>query len=625
VTYRRGERKTLADNVAVVSVVRQVRKEESDLSPARFSFLVVSSDKVNVALPVENEDGSLYLKDFPEETPHLFLDFPLIGTESFPLPVVINSSFFQPSEERNGVWLTEADTEEASTNRQLLTDAVAVYKSLLDRAVEREWHDLFVLAGVGTPGNHDWLSKKWFRNSVQEPLREKILSSRIVETVKGRHRSLNTARLPEHDSPEVREKLWEFANAWLSKRLPRKAHVHEWCRRMWSECPELDIHGISRILHSRRNLERLAKMLECSQKDAVEWLNKWVQFLLETGSEKYLGRFRFKQNGKIISRGLPILPNQNGTFCTREQLFLDDDIDDDLKDIATDLGEDVREDLLDPRVRLELPEHKVRTSKDIAATIRERIEDQKMSQSPGSKDAQTRLFAWMCRHEARAEELFGDLYRNRLRLRPNEDLAEDYEKRQRYDELTSLLAEHGLSESDLPGLLKSRGMSEQILTDIQDGQGQPDFEAISAEIKGRDVTTPTDFQELIAQHPELFAHIPESSREAFKRWLGLIAQRKHDVRTLLDTLSAYDCSGWNDDSRFPTLVTGVRRHGRDIYLVVRPSDQGKIILYHDLEIDALDTADAELWVSDGTGRPQQLTIGKLLRSMGVTAGMGIRL
>ncbi|MFB6271924.1 MAG: ATP-binding protein [Salinibacter sp.] len=630
VMYRTAGRESVGNNLAVFHIERCAKQGDRPRSE-RLSYLVASDERISIALPVEASDNTLALSELPDETPHLFLDFPLIGTESFPVPVVVNSSHFYPQEERNGIWLSEKDTEAASQNRQLVEKAVELYRDLLESAAEQEWQNLYVLAGIGPPGNHSWLSKKWFINNVREPLHEKALEAPIVETETGERVSLRTksgdenAYIPSAADEELRDRIWDFAQSWLEGNLPKKSHLEEWSSRMWADCPSLNLCRLTYTVSKKETLEGVADFLDTGRDDAIQWLADYVEFLQSTNNEKYLDPFTIGNGRSAEKKKSPILPNQKGNLCLKQDLFLDDDIDDELKSIASALGIGIRSELLHPHIPLDLPEHKERTSKDVASSIRDQIENQDLSQRDEMKDASARLFSWMCRNEEQAEHLFGDLYRNRIRLRSNEELAEDHQKAQEYEQISDMLEQHGLDTDDLPDLLKSRGMSEKILTDIQEGQGQPDFEEISDQIKGENVGGPSDFQELVDEHPGHFEHIPQSSRQAFKRWLELITQRKEDVRRFLTDHPAYDCSSWHDDPRFPTVVTGVRKHIRDIYLVVRPSDQGKIVLYHDLEIDALDMPDAELWISDGGDRPQQLTIGKLLRSMGVTAGTGIRL
>ncbi len=77
------------------------------------------------------------------------------------------------------------------------------------------------------------------------------------------------------------------------------------------------------------------------------------------------------------------------------------------------------------------------------------------------------------------------------------------------------------------------------------------------------------------------------------------------------TLDEYDCDNVDDSAL--TILSGIKKKGNDIYIIPRPSDDGKVILYYDAEFDTLEYTDSELWYEDGISTPQRLTFGKVLR------------
>ncbi|POZ49574.1 hypothetical protein AADEFJLK_04659 [Methylovulum psychrotolerans] len=83
----------------------------------------------------------------------------------------------------------------------------------------------------------------------------------------------------------------------------------------------------------------------------------------------------------------------------------------------------------------------------------------------------------------------------------------------------------------------------------------------------------------------------------------------------LETLEKYDCSDWEELA--PTVIGGIKKEGRSIHIVIRPSDNGQVIIYYGYEKDVLDTADAELWIDNGKDTPNHLTLGKILKKTGI--------
>lgn len=68
--------------------------------------LGMTEDNVSIYIALEHMDDNMKILPFSENQSKLFCDFPLIGTEDFPFPVLISSPDFNPTEPRDGVFLT---------------------------------------------------------------------------------------------------------------------------------------------------------------------------------------------------------------------------------------------------------------------------------------------------------------------------------------------------------------------------------------------------------------------------------------------------------------------------------------------------------------------------------------
>ena len=55
-----------------------------------------------------------------------------------------------------------------------------------------------------------------------------------------------------------------------------------------------------------------------------------------------------------------------------------------------------------------------------------------------------------------------------------------------------------------------------------------------------------------------------------------------------------------------------------VYIVVRPSNNGEVIIYYSSEKDILDDPMAELWIDNGIEDPRRLTLGTILKTTGIT-------
>ena len=118
-------------NSLITAVERTENEEKSEV-------LIVQAigDRVTVATEVEKIENGFSVKSI-KNVPKLFCDFPLIGTENFHFPVIVNSFFFNPQTERDGIWLkSNTDDLEVKENQVLLEHAVELY---LNPASPKNW------------------------------------------------------------------------------------------------------------------------------------------------------------------------------------------------------------------------------------------------------------------------------------------------------------------------------------------------------------------------------------------------------------------------------------------------------------------------------------------------------
>lgn len=69
----------------------------------------------------------------------------------------------------------------------------------------------------------------------------------------------------------------------------------------------------------------------------------------------------------------------------------------------------------------------------------------------------------------------------------------------------------------------------------------------------------------------------------------------------IGTLDNYDISRMKIPSSgvYSNIITGVKKNGYDVVIVVRPCDLGKVVLKYKAEQNALEESNAELWVDNG--------------------------
>ena len=167
------------------------------------------------------------------DVPRLFCDFPLVGTESFYFPVVVNSSRFFPHTERHSIWLKGNEDKEVVQNQDILETAVALYKKLLTKLSEFGTKNLYNVADTRIPDvNKEYFDSEWYKTLIREQLIDIIINTPIVDTHKHGRRALKETFIiygSEKDMSHL-ETLWHFAEDFKIEPyiLPERKSLNLW-------------------------------------------------------------------------------------------------------------------------------------------------------------------------------------------------------------------------------------------------------------------------------------------------------------------------------------------------------------------------------------------------------------
>ena len=320
-------------------------------------YVVAQGENAQAAIPLESHGGDTVCAPI-REIPKLFLGFPLIGTEGFGFPAVINSLKFTPTEFRDGVYLGQSRDEANSRNQKIIEEACALLVELIDFAAASGWRNIPELARVPHTVNYNWLDDDWLKGRVKALFVEKVRENPVAINEDGKRIPPNALRLPFANTPEDTLTLWDL----LAERdgavetLPRRDEAAGWrdaveswagiANRPVSSYPEtVDGVRLAKTVNSA-SFDPSATPATYSVSriglkegvDAIGWLDRLNAFL--------------KGGGLLDSvRNCRIVPSQTGSLHTLRGLIRDTGIDKELKDIA-DLAREwsVRTRLRDTRI-----------------------------------------------------------------------------------------------------------------------------------------------------------------------------------------------------------------------------------------------------------------------------------
>lgn len=602
----------------IVPISKKEGKKETTIF-----LLYMASERVSIAIEVEKLKDDYYIKNI-NDVPKLFCDFPLIGTEEFHFPVIANSFFFNPQTERDGIWLKSDTDKEVLENKALLEEVAGLYKNLIGQITKKNFHHFFNAIETTLPSTDDkYFDEKWYKEKIQSPLRNFILLSKVVELEGSEElKPINEIWFPlKSYSDEIREQIWQYTFDLYPESVCKKDHLHDWCEVSWIDWNKQNYEQLIIDVAGHKDIRTLSSSFGKTTDDTFNWLNSLYEFILAD-----------EKNLSLIGRSA-IFPNKNEVFKLKSHLHIDNIQDDDLITILYLLGEDWKDILLHDKIYLD--DHQEKDKEDIAVKITDR---QKKFQSKDKDEdyvtAISILSEWFENNKESAKDLFSELHRKRAELFMDTigDKESLYKIMRSTTELSQLskvaqalesnpqLMDNIKKANDLTKLLNEFGVSDvselkQMLNQVQ--SKVPKIEITQEVLASLGVKSATELEEMLKDkdNASKFIHTSIPNVEMFLFAEKLINRAKKRIIDHIQTLDEYDCDEMDEVST--TVIRGIKKEGVELSIVVRPSDYGKVIIYHGAEKDILDYEYAELWIDNGIDTPKHLTLGRILKNTGI--------
>lgn len=581
--------------VQILSVTAADPKEFA--GPGTCSIAMLSSDLTTIAISVKQTPDGVRILPLGPGVPRLFCDFPLLGTEAFPFPVVVNNPTFYPTEPRDGVFLTKTDRPfpQSGHNKGIIEEALALYLSLLDHASQNEWQNLYLLAAVKpVQAELARLDEKWYISEILKPMRDTLLRTKIVRTAAGNMAPIhspdgNDIWFPSGATDKIRRAIWRCCKTWIPGQLPAQSEVEAWHDIIWQECNKLTFDQVATFIEDDDTIEKLAGELS-EGKDVHEWLNEFY-VTLKLDETAFLA---------VVTKRR-IFPNQNGTFKKKADLSRDaGDIDTALLDILKLLGNDLRDHFLDTEIDKVLDDLSQKDGSfvvnQITAAVDRLIVDRNAMDS--KRPAISELLLWFHKNPKNAKQLFPILYENKHRLYDDEEILDNIKHA---DQLKQLFSRYNVKDVDeLQAVIEKHTAGSQLLPVTQQiiaSLGITSVEEWEKALEDKDLAA-------------LFDHKSMPTTDMFVLAQSLIKKAKARVKAHLSTLKGYDLSEMDETA--VTILAGVKHDGRDVTIVARPAYDGTVIIYYQSEKDVLDFVDHELWVDTGPD-VRRITFGHILK------------
>lgn len=571
-----------------------------------------------IAIEVSQIGNQIVLKELNIETPRLFCNYPFIGTEKFNIPLIFNSSSFNVYQERrNGIILKNVDTQEVNENKHLISECKKLSIKLIEFASNNkfDFKNTYVLANFNNPGEFEWLNLKWYENNILDPIRQIILTTPIVEvdsngtsTKKAIQSENESVDFPYHADKNIREQIYDLCNTPNFFILPLKDQIHKWHDiNWWDQKYDLSIKNLAKFVSDCKNLKELQEVTGVKE-NFKSWVENFLNLLNNDDHQISL----------INQNKIAIYPNQNGELVTKNIIHWDNsDIPEELKDILLELGIDIRHKLMDNEIFIQggltIDIEKTINVNDVILLIKNKVNEinsEKMRGTIISNEKQLifkTLYIWLCENP-KYSDLFGELYQNKeTRLLDEETIKSSIESDQK---TKAFLEKFGITDiSEIEDLLKSKKENKE--------KNKKELYTSENILTSMGITSLEDLEKAKQQfsnNEEIMRalnHISSNDLEKLNRVMQMISRSKENIKKKLESNPNYDCTNWCEIGL--TTVSGLKKNGLDIQLVVRPGDGNQIILFYQSEFDVLENNINELWYDKGDEQGVY-TFGRFLKS-----------
>lgn len=272
-------------------------------------YLTYTTDDVSLSIEIKDINGVWHAIKRDDKLPVLLRDFPLIGSHQFYFPYFLNGFKFIPTEPRDDIQLHgDSDDNNSILNRNIIEKAVDTALLFNQWLINNNIHNRYLLASSRIPkSTESWdeeTSEPWIKG-LQKKWREKLLNQILLECDDDNY-AMSEMLLPDCSKKESRETFWDILIPFVTSKLPKKEHIHEWREIMveydaWNCKIKYSLEDFLEDLSEKANIFAIIELFDNDEKQAYDWLNKVIEFTYE-------------ELGSAAFDDYTILPNQNGDF-----------------------------------------------------------------------------------------------------------------------------------------------------------------------------------------------------------------------------------------------------------------------------------------------------------------------
>lgn len=354
---------TELDGAEVIGISITIKNKRKDKY-----ICVLKGNDLSIAVEIDKQENNKFITKYDVELPRIFCDFPLLGTNDFSFPVIVNSPLFNPTEPRNGIHLTDKEHEQVQENKQRLIEACQLYIKILDYFLMKNYSGIYNIVKISEQPEKDWISKEWFEQEIINTIKSHIIKIPLVDTLTADKKSLKDewddacVLIPKDLDETVRKKVWALSSKLIPNMITKHEELECWYNSLWDECRNYNILDLIKRVEAFENINKLSENVSGN---VTDWLNELLTLFYK---EEHTSTNNLGRNPCII-------PNQHGGFCAIDTVLLDCGIDEIYKEVSSLLDLDFKEKIIDRRINCKtLPNVRNFTFDDVFSEFQKKLQ-----------------------------------------------------------------------------------------------------------------------------------------------------------------------------------------------------------------------------------------------------------
>lgn len=260
----------IADNTYEIKI-----KEDNSKTKTIITYI---KQKENICLAgmVDENKNILPVGD---KMPKLFISFPLIGSENFPFPIVINCQNLQPNETRSNIALVEnEDSTDSKINKEIINKSVGFYEEFLDKLIELNYQNFVNFIKIAKYKEDSERAEGFVKRNIYQNLYSIIKDKKIIKCNDNQMRSLDNKYLYiiYDEDEEVRKEMKQVVSK--CKKIFYPIEPDNWKENL--DGYEVKINNIKTLENIIIDVHNKNKeFINIKENKLINWLNELFKIL----------------------------------------------------------------------------------------------------------------------------------------------------------------------------------------------------------------------------------------------------------------------------------------------------------------------------------------------------------